>query len=144
MCRRTLFSLPGPEFPQDLGIEGVNWPRDDDGTLEWLNFFVYLNFVRTDLELYAELYRKGFFPLIPLNPDATVLTEAQELELWRLFYQRGAYVRFEDERWEGWRDEERIAAMRGGSWHWVCQREKWVLGDAFPQYHPEWYMRDFV
>ena len=144
MCRRVLFESADPEPSQDLGIGSIDWPRDDDGTLQWLKFFVYLSFVCTDLELYQELQRKGFFAEAVLSPGATMLDEAQELALWWLFYHRGAFARFADERWDEYTDAERIASMRGGSWSWVCDREKWLLAEAFPQYHPEWYMRDFA
>lgn len=66
------------------------WPRYDDGSLQWLANFVDLKSIRTDLQLYAELHRVEVLP-IALDPAAMRLNHQEELALLQDIRRRQGY-----------------------------------------------------
>ena len=135
-CRSVLFEAQGQENTE---ADPSDWPRDDDASAAWLSDFIHLNLVRTDLEMYLQLYRKGFFAVAP-NPRAGELTHQEELALFKVLVQRSTFCL---PTWCDTTDEELLEALRAISWGWTDDPAAWLLYGAFPRYDPAWYFYDF-
>lgn len=124
---------------EEIGINPEDeweWPRYDDGSLQWLANFMDLKSIRTDFQLYAELHRVEVLP-IALDPAATRLNHQEELALLQDIRRRqgyrptSAYISNDEylKHLEGVRLIEDIRLKAEGR---VRIAEAWLLYWAFP------------
>ncbi len=131
-CRQTLFERPEEEAEYESEDEW-EWPRGDDCTFQWLSDLVHLENIRTDLELYSELYRNEVLPNAP-DPEASKLNPQEELAMLRDILRREEFGdgrptrRFQDSDAE-YLEVLRLAVLSSGE-----SPESWLLRYAFPEY----------